>query len=69
VLIITTFILTTLLIIHIMNTGYGSHMSFAKLVEQKPCVLQPFETTKAINEWRSVGRTPFADRCGNFTEV
>jgi hypothetical protein len=57
-----------LMLIHV-NTGYGAHMSFAKLVEQKPCVLQPYETTKAINEWRSVGRKPFADRCGNFTEV
>ncbi|CAM9682036.1 unnamed protein product, partial [Discosporangium mesarthrocarpum] len=44
--------------------GYGRHMSFAKLVESHPsCTLQPYEQTQAINQWRSVGKSPFGDEC------
>ncbi|CAM9426180.1 unnamed protein product, partial [Ectocarpus fasciculatus] len=44
--------------------GYGNHMSFSKLVESHPgCTLIPYEQTKAINQWRSIGKSPFSDEC------
>ncbi len=47
--------------------GYGRHTSLACLLETHPkCTRVPYEQTRPIEQWTSVGGTPHADECGNI---
>ncbi len=47
--------------------GYGRHTSLVHLLETHPdCSRIPYEQTRPITQWTSVGGTPHADECGNI---
>ncbi len=47
--------------------GYGRHTSLARLLETHPdCTRIPYEQTRPIKQWTSVGGTPHADEYGNI---